>query len=254
VALVTTRALVLQVFAYSETSKVLRLLTLDHGLRSVIAKGAMRPRSRYGGVLEPFTEGSATFFLREGRELFTLSGFDLVRSRQGLGRSLAAFAGASLQAEVAMRLSTEDPQPEVYHALCRAWDALIAAEGPEDELGLTLAGVWTLVSILGLEPQTAACVGCGRALARDEPSRFDAVAGGVACTGCRPSGRIVDPLSRAELGALASGRVPAGIGERAAMHLALLRAFLQAQVAPDRPLRSLELFLEHAAGGGGGAA
>src|SRR3712207_3793122 len=123
-ALVTTRALVLQAFPYSETSKVLRLYTWDHGLRSVIAKGALRPRSRYGGVLEPFTEGSATFYLKEGRDLHTLSGFDLVRSRQALGRSLTGFAGASLLAEVVIRVGTEEPHAEMYHALAEAWDAI----------------------------------------------------------------------------------------------------------------------------------
>jgi DNA repair protein RecO (recombination protein O) len=253
-ALVSTRALVLQSFPYSETSKVLRLLTLDHGLRSVIAKGALRPRSRYGGVLEPFTEGTATFYLREGRELFTLSGFDLVRSRQGLGRSLAAFAGASLLAELAMRLSTEEPHAEVYDLLCTAWDALAAEGDGVAAFGTALAGAWSIVSVLGFEPQTTACVSCGRALARDEPARFDATAGGVACTRCRPAGRVVDPVSRAQLGVLVSGRVPQELAEQAGMHRALLRAFLQAQVAQDRPLRALELFLEHAPGDEAGSA
>ena len=62
--IVTDSALILQVYPYSETSKILRLLTRGHGLRSAMARGALRPRSRYGGVLEPFTQGTATFFLK----------------------------------------------------------------------------------------------------------------------------------------------------------------------------------------------
>jgi DNA repair protein RecO (recombination protein O) len=253
VPLTTTRSLILQSFPYSETSKVLRLLTLDHGLRSVIAKGALRPKSRYGGILEPFTEGNATFYLREGRELFTLSGFELVRSRQGLGRSLAAFAGASLLAELAMRLSTEEPHPEVHHALRDAWDALQDAAEPLDALGRTVAGAWTLVSLLGFAPQTDHCVSCGRELAPDEPTRFDAAAGGAACTACRPAGRIVDPDSRRELGRFSGGGVPEGWEPRAGMHRALLRVFLMAHFAQDRPFRSLDLFLENTPGGPGTA-
>ena len=90
---------------------MLRLFTLEHGVRSVMAKGALRPKSRYGGVLEPFTEGTATFYLKEGRDLHTLSGFDLLRSRQALGRSLVGFAGASLLAEIVMRTGTEEAHP-----------------------------------------------------------------------------------------------------------------------------------------------
>ncbi|HEX5872225.1 MAG TPA: DNA repair protein RecO, partial [Longimicrobium sp.] len=206
-ALATTRALVLQSFPYSETSKVLRLYTLEHGLRSVMAKGALRPKSRYGGVLEPFTEGNATFYLKEGRDLHTLSGFDLVRSRQGLGRSLVGFAGASLLAEVVMRAGTEEPHPPLYETLAHAWDVVAQANGPAEALAASLAGAWSIVVLLGFEPQAGACVVCGREVGDDEPVRFDANAGGVACTFCRPAGRVLDPESRAELRRMLQGRV-----------------------------------------------
>lgn len=242
-ALATTRALVLQAFPYSETSKVLRLYTLEHGLRSVMAKGALRPRSRYGGVLEPFTEGTATFYLKEGRDLHTLSGFDLLRSRQALGRSLGAFAGASLQAELVMRTATEEPHPAVFHTLADAWDALAGAASPAAALAPALTGAWALVALQGFEPEASACVRCGRALAEDEPVRFDAAAGGAACTRCRPAGRVLDPGTRAELRRMVAGDTPPSLG-RPGTHRALLRTFLDAQLGEERPLRSLELFLE----------
>ncbi|MFL5539900.1 MAG: DNA repair protein RecO [Longimicrobiaceae bacterium] len=248
-ALVTTRALVLQAFPYSETSKILRLYTWDHGLASVIAKGALRPKSKYGGVLEPFTEGVATFYHRYGRDLHTLSGFDLVRSRQGLGRSLTAFAGASLLAEIVLRVGTEEAHPEMYETLAGAWDAMAAAPGQEEALAAALTGVWTLVSLLGYEPQTTHCIVCERPLAPGEPVRFDTTAGGVACTRCRPAGRLIDAASRGELHAMVHGRVPAAPLADPRLHRALLRAFLATHLQHDKPFRSLELFLEQAAGG-----
>src|SRR5438046_610185 len=42
-SLVTTPAIVLQTYRYSETSKVVRLATRDLGVQSAIAKGALRP-------------------------------------------------------------------------------------------------------------------------------------------------------------------------------------------------------------------
>lgn len=245
-ALATTRALVLQAFPYSETSKVLRLFTLEHGLRSVMAKGALRPKSRYGGVLEPFTEGTATFYLKEGRDLHTLSGFDLLRSRQALGRSLVGFAGASLLAELVMRTGTEEAHPPLYHALADAWDLVAEAGGPREALAASLTGAWTLVVLLGFEPQATVCIQCGRGLAPDEPVRFDAAAGGVACTGCRRVGRVLDVESRAELRRMLAGHVPEGGVARPGTHRALLKAFLEAQLAQDRPFRSMDLFLESA--------
>lgn len=243
-ALVTTRALVLQAFPYSETSKILRLFTWDHGLASVIAKGALRPRSRFGGVLEPFTEGFATFYHRPARDLHTLSGFDLVKSRQGLGRSLTGFAGASLLAELVLRVGTEEPHPELYETLAAAWEAIAAAPDPGLALAAALTGAWTVVSLLGYEPQTHRCVVCERPLVPNEPVRFDTQAGGVACTRCRPAGRLVDPATRAELRAMVGGSVPGRALENPALHRALIRAFLETHLQHDRPFRSLELFLE----------
>lgn len=246
-ALVTTRALVLQSFPYSETSKILRLYTWDVGLTSVIAKGALRPKSRYGGVLEPFTEGTATFYHRHGRDLHTLSGFDLVRSRQGLGRSLAGFAGASLLAELVLSAGTEEPQPAVYEALLAAWDEIVAAPDAGAALRSALTGAWTLVALLGFEPQTDHCVICERPLVRTEPVRFDTTAGGVACTRCRVAGRLVDAESRAELHGMVRGITPERLASPG-LHRALLRIFLQTHVAHDRAFRSLELFLEEMRG------
>src|SRR5437660_153312 len=54
-ALVTTPAVVLQTYRYSETSKVVRLATRELGVQSGIAKGALRPKSRFGAGLDPAT-------------------------------------------------------------------------------------------------------------------------------------------------------------------------------------------------------
>src|SRR5205823_8365054 len=94
--LVTTPAVVLQTYRYSETSKVVRLATRDLGVQSAIAKGALRPKSRFGGGLELLSEGVAQLYFRETRELHPLGAVDLVnlrRDRAGYAGRLAA-AGA----------------------------------------------------------------------------------------------------------------------------------------------------------------
>ncbi|HEX6134823.1 MAG TPA: DNA repair protein RecO, partial [Longimicrobiales bacterium] len=108
-----TDAIVLQCFPYGETSRIVRLLTRSAGVHSAIAKGALRPRSRYA-LLEPFAEGSATLYIRSTRDLQTLGAFDLTQSRQGLGRDLLRFGGASLLAELVLRTASEDPHPSLF--------------------------------------------------------------------------------------------------------------------------------------------
>lgn len=243
-ALVRSRALVLQGFAYGDTSKILRLYTLDYGLRSVIAKGAQRARSRYGGLLEPFTEGEAHFYLKEGRDLHTLGGFDLLRARQALGRDLTAFSGASLLSELVLRFGTEEAQPELFHLLVDSLDRLAAAPAAQTA-HVALAAVWRVVSLLGYHPELETCLGCGRPFGSAEATRFDVDAGGAACTSCRPSGRVVDPGTRAQVSAMCGGDTdPLELSDRS-LHRALIRAFLAAHLASERPLRSLDLFLDN---------
>src|SRR5258705_9619438 len=92
--LVTPPALVLQTYRYSETSKVVRLATRDLGVQSAIAKGALRPKSRFGAGLELLSEGVAQLYFRETRELHTLGAFDLVNLRRDPARGARPVPGA----------------------------------------------------------------------------------------------------------------------------------------------------------------
>src|SRR2546426_1053786 len=93
-ALVTTSAVVLRTYPYSETSKIVRLATRDLGVQSAIAKGVLRPKSRFAGGLEVLSEGMAQLYHRETRELQTLAAFDLLVLRRELAQDVGRFAGA----------------------------------------------------------------------------------------------------------------------------------------------------------------
>lgn len=240
---VDDRALILQTYPFSDTSRILRLFCEHNGVRTVIAKGAMRPKSRFGGLLEPFTEGRVQFRLKEGREMHTLSGFDLLRSRQAIGRNLVSFSGASLLCELALRFGTTEADPALFGLLVGKLDALAEA-GEDDAAGLALAAVWQGIALLGFEPRLDACVRCDRPIGTGEATRFDVEAGGVACTLCRPEGRLVGAGARQELAAMCAGGAVPGPEADWSVHRALLGAFVRAHLSEEHPLRSLELFTE----------
>ena len=237
--IVTARSIVLQTYPYSDTSKILRLMTLEHGPRSAIAKGARRPKSRFGGLIEPFAEGWATIYLKENRDLHTLSDFDLIRERQGLGVDLPRFAGASVLCELVMRLAPEHRDDRLFRALRGGLDALADA-GRGGAAGVALHEIWRLVATLGFAPELDRCTGCGRSL--DEgPARFDHAAGGLRCRSCPPEG---EPLDRAQLDEL---RRLAGRGETPSdpdpLQRRLAADFIRYQMAEGVRLKSLT-FLE----------
>ena len=238
--LVTTEATILQAFPYSETSRILRLLTPTHGVQSVIAKGARRPKSRYGGILEPFTDGVASFHYREHRDLHNLSDFELGRARQGLGRDLVRFGGASLLAEIVLRTGSEESAPGVSGHVRASLDALEAAPEGEAE-PVALARAWSLIAALGFGPALDRCVGCGESLDPGADLYFDYTAGGVHCGACGApagAGRVIPAGARADLLGFLAG--DAGPVERTGAHWQLLARFLAYHLVDTGSLRSLD--------------
>lgn len=70
--IVRTDAVVLRAFDYSETSTIATLLTRRDGVLSVLARGARRPKSRFGATLQPMSYIQIVYYLKEARSLQTL--------------------------------------------------------------------------------------------------------------------------------------------------------------------------------------
>lgn len=183
-SLVATPAVVLRTYRYSETSKIVRLATRDLGVQSAIAKGAMRPGSRFGAGLELLSEGVAQLYYRENRELQTFAAFDVERLRRELALDVGRFAAAAVLAELMVRMAPPAPLPAAYNALTGALDALAGA--PRIEIEATgLRALWLLLGVLGFEPSLRRCARDGTSVEADgEPVPFSSAEGGVLCEAC----------------------------------------------------------------------
>ena len=93
-AIVRTEAFVLKAVRFGETSMIYRLFTRDRGVVPVIAKGARRPKSRFGAALGTFQRLLVTYYQKEGREVQTLSGVDLLAAHRGIAASLPRLEAA----------------------------------------------------------------------------------------------------------------------------------------------------------------
>lgn len=236
--IVTTRTVVLKTYPYSDTSKILRLMTRDHGPRSAIAKGARRPGSKFGGLIEPFAEGYATLYLRENRDLHTLSDFDLIRERQGLGVDLPRYAGAAVLCELVMRLAPERRDDRLFKVLVSGLDALVDA-GAADAEAVALRQIWRVVAALGFAPDLRRCVGCGAEVEEGGGEvRFDHGEGGLRCGACGTEGTVLSPEELETLRALAYGEgEPGEVGGR---QRRLVVDFVHFHLAEGQRLRSLQ--------------
>lgn len=179
---VSTPAIVVGAIRYGETSKIVRLATRDHGLQSAIAKGALRPRSRFGAALQVLSEGVAHYLAKENRELHTLTGFDVGQVHAGLAQRLPRYAAATALAELHLRLAPSAPHPESYAVLADALAVLeIAPEEAVEVLGLR--ALWRLVAVLGFAPALDRCARDGTELTAGAVA-FSISEGGALCRSC----------------------------------------------------------------------
>jgi DNA repair protein RecO (recombination protein O) len=245
---VTTPAIVLATLRYSETSKIVRLATRDHGVQSAIAKGALRPRSRFGASLQLLSTGQAHLLLSNRRDLHTLTAFDLTSFPVALASHVARFATATALAELMIRVGSTEPHPEAYDCLAGALDALARAESAElPELAIHL--LWRLVASLGFEPGLSQCLKDGAPL-DDGPLAFSAADGGALCARCaRTADSTTLPATdRAALQALISPEGLSGVldARHAAAHRRLLARYIHYHVAEGGQLNALEFWVGRA--------
>ena len=251
--LLATEAVVLHAFPYLESSRILRLATRDAGVVSALARGARRPKNRFG-ALDLFTGGTAQLSVRPGRDLHTLTAFDAGRARFGLGADLSRFTAAAALAELALRFVGEVANPVAYDALVATLDDIAAV--PTERVGeATLAGAWRIVGELGFAPAVDECASCHRAIDAAESAPFSHGSGGVLCERCAslaPGGRPLPPRARPALRRWTAGEAyeTAGPADVAA-HQRLLRLFLQAHVSDGRPLPAFDVWERQRWGGPG---
>ncbi|HEX3608730.1 MAG TPA: DNA repair protein RecO [Solirubrobacterales bacterium] len=181
-----TEAVVLRSIRYGEADRILHLYSKTRGRVGAIAKGARRPKSRFGGRLEPFFR--LDLVLHEGRgELLTVTSVATVDGYPRLRASGPALnAGARACDAVLRLLDSAEPNPPAYNLLCR-YLALLDDPAAERAAGLEAALSFRLKLALaaGFSPELASCAHCGEA---EHLSGFSGAAGGVVCLSCEGGG------------------------------------------------------------------
>jgi DNA repair protein RecO (recombination protein O) len=244
---VSSPAIVLSTLRYSETSKIVRLATREYGVQSVIAKGALRPKSRFGAALQLLSEGQAQFLLKEHRELHLLTGFDLRRLHVGLATELERYAVACALGEVMLRFAPPDPHPESFDLLRRALEELeVAHRSSLEALGYRL--LWRMVSVLGFEPSLDACVIDGTPLPQIGPLPFSTSEGGALCQLCAAThgATQLPEQARADLEALMDPDIalPVLDEKHGAAHRRLLARYIRYHLGEGAELPALEFWTQ----------
>jgi DNA repair protein RecO (recombination protein O) len=242
---IAVEAIVLTALRYGESSKIVRLATRGLGVQSAIAKGALRPKSRFGAALQPLSIGQGLLVLSVRSDLHILTGFDLHHLPSRLGESLERYAAAAALAEVMLRFAPAAPHEESYEVFKASLLELELME-PESAETVGLRRLWEVVSVLGFTPSLEICVRDGSPIPPDGALSFTAREGGALCPSCA-RGQLVTLLGefdRRDLTQLLAPDAPLPVltVPQAAAHRRLLARYLRHQLGGDAKLPALEFW------------
>ncbi len=177
-----TEAVILRSIRFGEADRILHLYSNTRGRINAIAKGVRRPKSRFGGRLEPFFR--LNLILHEGRgELLTVTNVATLDGYPRLRSSGPALEAGARACDAVLRLfDSTEPNPPVYNLLCR-YLAMLDDPAAERASAVEMALSFRLKLALaaGFAPELASCARCGEA---EHLAGFSGAAGGVVCASC----------------------------------------------------------------------
>jgi DNA repair protein RecO (recombination protein O) len=211
-----TEAIVLRTYRLGEADKIASLFTRQLGRLRAVARGALRPKGRYGGTLEPLSYVRIQIFERENRDLLYLNSAELIESFFNMQADYRVQLAAQYLSEVGERLL---PEREVNERTFRLFLAVLRALKTSGEVNRPLLyfDYW-MVRLGGFLPEFSACASCGRALG-EEGGYYARGSESLLCRDCKHPG-----------GLCVSGAILAMV--RAACHVPLEKWLTQEKAPP----------------------
>jgi len=173
-------AIVLKSFDYRNTSKIIHVLTEDSQRISVIAKGARRTTSRFGGNIEPINFTQIVYYIRYDRDIGILKEANTLEPFLNLKNDLYRLDIAWGLIWIAKKIP--DPQDGLFGLLERSLTFL--NRGFKEEVLVYF--LLSLFHLSGVSPKINRCVMCGS----KEVKFFDIPSGGAQCAECRVDSAI----------------------------------------------------------------
>lgn len=209
-----TEAIALHSIPFAESSKIVTFYTRDYGKLNFLAKGARRPKSKFGAALETFTHAQLIIYKPETPKLYILSDAEIIRPFGELQTSTERYwASYEIVNFVLRAVDFEEPNARLFNLILSALSLLAETRVITERLtnNLVLAFFLKAVSYLGYRPELENCVVCRKPLAKLRPSDclkrqantinlfFNIDRGGIVCPKCENKSITTIPLSYSEM-------------------------------------------------------
>lgn|SRR5574344_123437 len=170
---------------YGETSKILTIITKEHGLVSVISKGCKNMKSPLRSVSDKLVYGNFNMYYKEDK-LSTLVSVDVIDSLKNIRLDYDKISYASYLLELAEQVMKQHVDNNIYDILI---SALLKINDGYDAIVISDIVSLKYLDYLGVMPILDSCVRCG---STTNIATLSSDAGGYLCNKCRTNEPLVN--------------------------------------------------------------
>ena len=169
---------------YGETSKIINVLTKDHGMLGIIAKGAKKIKSPFFNKVSKFTLANLNIQYKKDK-ISTLISIDVIDNYKNIKSDIEKITYTSIISELVSQIYKNDDSDEIYdiYSLC-----LKKINEGFSALGITNIFKLKMLSHLGVELKLDACAICG---SKKDIITVSVNSGGYICKNCYKSEKLV---------------------------------------------------------------
>lgn len=170
---------------YSESSKILNVLTDKYGLIGIMSKGCRNIKSKLRGVSRKLLYGKFNVYYKENG-LSTLISVDVLNSFSNTLMDLRRISHSSYIIDLTYQVLKQNDSDEIFDILK---DTLIKIEEGLDPLVLTNIIEIKLLDFLGITPNINSCTNCG---STKQIVTLSSEQGGYICKDCYQNEPLVN--------------------------------------------------------------
>lgn len=179
---------------WAESSRLVHVFAKRHGLLKLLAKGARRPKSKFGACLEPGQLIQIVFYPSRASDLHALSEAAILWRPKSYDHSFQKTRILAAGLEIPLRAAA--PETPTLSLFLNLYRFLKGIDQLPEEKHLACLLDFSLRSLgnLGYQPMLRNCVSCHRRL-NDRAAGFSLVLGGLVCHACAHRQRQLAGLS-----------------------------------------------------------
>lgn len=142
---------------YSESSKILNVLTKEYGLIGIMSKGCRNVKSKLRGVSRKLIYGTFHVYFKQNG-MSTLIGVDLINSFSNTVMDLEKISYASFMIDLVLQVVRQNNDLSIFDLVC---ETLIKLDEGFSPISLTNILQLKLLDYLGVSPCLDSCSSCG---------------------------------------------------------------------------------------------